>query len=139
MNPTRSKRLAGALYSAAMLVLSGCGAKPPQPAPLNGKELAAIACAHCHVVPSPAHLSHEEWPYLLAWMGNYLGQPADIPINPVLVVKGFVPPQPVVTREQFQAIKDYYLQQSSVQYRLPPPSPTPPPTKLFDALPLAID
>jgi hypothetical protein len=139
VNPTRSKWFAGTLYFAAMLVWSGCGAKPPPPAHLDGKELAAIACAQCHVVPSPAHLSREEWPYLLAWMGNYLGRPAEIAINPALVVKGFVPPQPVVTREQFQAIKDYYLEQSSIQYRPPPLSPAPPPTKLFDALPLAIN
>jgi hypothetical protein len=31
VNPTRSKRLAVTLYSAAILVLSGCGAKPPPP------------------------------------------------------------------------------------------------------------
>src|SRR4051795_13432250 len=92
-------------------LVAGCGknaAPTPPPAALtNGQPLAAIVCAQCHSVPSPAHLPPEEWPYLLAWMGNYLGYPPDREINPRLVISNFVPPRPVVTREQFDAIRNY--------------------------------
>ena len=99
--------------------------------------LASIACAQCHTRPTPAQLPPEEWPYLLAWMGNYLGQPADMEINPLLVVKSFVPPQPVVTREQFNAIRSYFLEQAAVQYQPPALAPEPPVTPVFEPIPFA--
>lgn len=120
--------------------MAGCGKNPapsPSPATLtDGKALAAIVCAQCHTVPSPAHLPPEEWPYLLAWMGNYLGYPPDREINPHLVITNFVPPRPVVTREQFDAIRNYFITQSAVQYHLPPPAEEPPVSPLFEPVPI---
>ncbi len=119
--------------------LVGCRQKEPLPlGPGTGKALAAIACSQCHTLPSPAHLPPEEWPYLLAWMGNYLGQPNDIEINPLLVERCFVPPQPVVTREQFNAIRNYFLTESAVQYHLPPVAPSPPVSRLFEPIPVKV-
>ncbi|MCI0539584.1 MAG: VCBS repeat-containing protein, partial [Verrucomicrobiales bacterium] len=104
----------------------------------NGQALAAVACAQCHTPPSPSFLSRDEWPYVLAWMGNYLGYPAEIEFHALVVDKGLVPPQPVVTREQFDAIRSYYLEQASVQYAQPAPVPKPPVSPLFDPLPFTI-
>jgi len=123
-------------------LLAGCGRNPP-PAPsvsalTNGQALAAIVCAQCHTVPSPAHLPPEEWPYLLAWMGNYLGYPPDREIDPRLVVTNFIPPKPVVTREQFDAIRNYFIAQSAVQYHLPAQAEEPPVSPLFEPLPISI-
>jgi hypothetical protein len=120
------------------LLISGCGRKPSASLPTDGKALATLTCSQCHTLPSPAHLPPEEWPYMLAWMGNYLGQPNDIEINPLLVVKNYVPPQPVVTREQFNVIRNYFITQSAVEYHLPPPQPKPPVTDLFEPIPVNI-
>jgi hypothetical protein len=118
----------------------GCGKNPapasPPAALTDGKALAAIVCAQCHTVPSPAHLPPQEWPYLLAWMGNYLGYPADREIDPRLVVTNFVPPRPTVTREQFDAIRNYFIGQSAIQYHLPPPAEEPPVSPLFEVIPI---
>lgn len=123
---------------AALVLFSGCGGEPPS-APTNGQTLAATACAQCHTVPTPSDMAREEWPYLLAWMGNYLGHPAEIEIHPALVARHLVPPQPVVTRKQFKAIQDYYVQQAPAQSQLPAPAPKPPASPLFQPLPFAIN
>jgi hypothetical protein len=80
-------------------------------------------------------LPTEEWPYLLAWMGNYLGHPAEIELHPLLVDKSLVPPQPVITRKEFEALRSYYLEKSRVEYKLPEPAPKPPVSPLFEPLP----
>jgi hypothetical protein len=126
---------------AALVLWPGCGveqppATPPAPtAPADGQALAASACTRCHTLPAPSFLSREEWPYLLAWMGNYLGHAPDIEINPVLVDKTLVPPQPLVTREQFTAIRNYYFEQAAQQYQLPPPPPKPAVSSMFEPVP----
>ncbi len=122
------------LLAMAVLV-PACRREQPGTVTLDGKALAAIACAQCHTVPSPGQLAPEEWPYLLAWMGNYLGQSNDIPIDPHLIARCFVPPQPVVTRAQFDAIRNYFLKQSAVEYHLPPLPQKPPVTKWFEPVP----
>jgi hypothetical protein len=58
--------------------------------------------------------------------------------NPLLVIKHFVPPRPLITREQFDAIRRYYLEQAAIQYQKPAPTPKPPISPLFDPLPFAI-
>lgn len=128
----------GCRLFAAMALFSGCGPKHPSTAPTDGQTLAAAACAQCHTLPPPSLLPRDEWPYLLAWMGSYLGHRADIELHPLLVVKHFVPPKPLVTREQFDAIRRYYLEQASIQYQQLAPTPKPPISLLFDPLPFAI-
>jgi hypothetical protein len=130
-------RLPAGAWLALACLLSGCGAERPRSTSADGQTLAAIACAQCHTRPSPALLPREEWPYLLAWMGNYLGQPPELQINPLLVVKNFVPPQPVVTREQFAAIRSFYLEQASRDYKLPALPARPPVSPIFEPLPFA--
>jgi hypothetical protein len=128
----------GVWLAAVGALLSGCSREQPAPAVIDGKALATITCSQCHTLPSPGHLAPEEWPYLLAWMGNYLGQPNDIPIDPNLIAKNFVPPQPVVTRGQFNAIRNYFLTQSAIEYHVAPPQPRPPVTELFEPVPVKI-
>lgn len=121
--------------AAAGALLFGC--RPPT-APADGQTLAATSCLRCHTLPSPAQLPPEEWPYLLAWMGNYLGYPNEIPINPKLVAKHLVPPLPLVTRSEFEAIRAYYLEQSAVQYQRTEPIAPPSISSLFEPQPLTI-
>ncbi len=131
-------------FFAALLLLSGCGQPSSPPVTLvpsnltDGKAIADIACAQCHAIPAPNHLSREEWPYLLSWMGHFVGQPGDIKVNPALIVKSFVPPQPFVTREQFNAVQQYYLTHAPPASQLPPPAPQPPVTSLFQPVPFPL-
>jgi hypothetical protein len=139
MNAAKSRFNLAWLLVLVVLPL-GCEKKEqPAPMPMSGEALAAIACAQCHTVPSPAHLAHDEWPYLLAWMGNFVGHTNEIPINPYLISRCFLPPRPVVTREQFDAICNYYLDQSVVQYKAPEPRPAPPVSKWFEPTPVATE
>ena len=131
-------------------LLSGCGkddqsAPPPSPPPAaavelpaTGQGLAAITCTLCHTLPSPGQLPPEEWPYLLAWMGVYVGYPPEIEINRNLIAPCFVPPEPRISRAQFDAIRRYYLEQSAVQYHLPPSRPKPPVAPWFEPVPVEL-
>ena len=75
---------------------------------------------------------------MLNWMGNYLGHPADTDINPA-ISKCFIPPTPVLTSEQFDAIRSYYLEESAVQHHAPPVAPAPQVSLLFQPVPLPIE
>lgn len=133
-NPT----CVGTCLGAALMFAAGCEPKHQPTKTENGEALANVACSRCHSCPSPSFLPREEWPYLLAWMGSYLGHPADIELHPVLVDTRLVPPAPLVTREQFEAIRTYFLDQASVQYKEPELKPKPNPSPLFEPVPLAI-
>jgi hypothetical protein len=125
-------------FVSAIVLLTGCGEKSPPPTPLNGHALAATACAQCHSVPAPDLMSREEWPYLLSWMGHYVGQPGKVEINPAIVARNFIPPQPLVTREQFDAIQKHYLENAPAHSQLPPPAPKPPASPRFQPVPFPL-
>lgn len=122
----------------AVTLLSSCGSKPPVAEIARGEALAARACVSCHTLPVPAQLPAEEWPYLLAWMGCYLGHPAEIQIAPTLVDKRAVPSQPLITRAEFKAIETYYIEQSRARHQRLSPLPQPPVSPLFEPLLFAI-
>jgi hypothetical protein len=136
--PKQIALVAGAL----LLCLCGCGQNSPPPASapaLNGQALAAAQCARCHTLPKPAQLSPEEWPYLLAWMGTYLGFAPDIEINRQIVNRKLVPPNFLVGSEEFQAIRNYYIEESGLAYQNLPPAPKPPVTQIFEPIAVPID
>lgn len=138
-------KLACPILFAALALCSSCGKPSPPPPSLvpsnltDGKAIADIACAQCHAVPKPDHLAREEWPYLLSWMGHFVGQPGEVEINPALLVKSFIPPQPFVTRQQFNAIQQYFLTNAPPQSGLPPPAPKPPVSMLFQPVPFPLE
>jgi len=128
-----------ALALAAAGGLCGCGKSRPEAAELDrGRALAAVACVTCHSLPAPAQLPAEEWPYLLAWMGQYLGLPPQVPVTQSLVDKGLVPTRPAMSRSDFGLLQAYYVQGAGADYRRPEPLPQAPVSSLFDPIPLAI-
>ena len=137
MKPTRTWMIA-ALSLAAIGGLSGCRRKPEASEIARGQSLAAVACAQCHSLPVPAQLPPEEWPYLLAWMGAYLGLPPEIQITPSLVDKNLVPTQPVMSREDFTLLQAYYVHRASEDHRRPKRLPQTPVSQLFDPIPLPV-
>ena len=98
---------------------------------LTGKQLAERYCSTCHLVPQPADAPKGYWPALMQWMGNYLGMnnftypglkiippppqfetesdymhlysamDKDGYINPYLVFDDFVPPQPLISYDDW--------------------------------------
>lgn len=139
MNTAHLFLLPRILLPAALVLVAGCGPKSPPLTAADGQKLAATACTQCHSLPAPNHLAREEWPYLLAWMGHYVGQPGKVEINPVLVATNFIPPQPLVTRSQFEAIQEYFLENAPAQSQLPPPAPKPPASPLFQPVPFPLE
>ena len=71
-------------------------------------------------------------------MGNYLGETSDQEIDPRLVDKQLVPPQPLVTTAQFAAIRRYFLDQSVIQFKQPEAVPSPSISPVFEPVPLPI-
>ena len=117
--------------------LSGCGSSPSKP--LDGKALAATTCVRCHTLPAPAQLAPDEWPYLLAWMGVYLGYEPDVEINPGIVNRKLLPPQALVRPEEWQAIRSYYLEQSRIDYKVTNPAPKPSVSELFEPVAIPVE
>jgi hypothetical protein len=88
-----------------------------------GEELAKQYCGGCHLVPEPSILTKKSWSYLLTDMGSRLGIVDYDPIvgmHPAAVLHmntrerllnkaGLIPPQPLLTNDQWQNIREYYI------------------------------
>ncbi len=83
---------------------------------LSGAELAAQYCTGCHLAPAPGQLPRETWPFVLRWMGNYLGF-KDIKgdLNSSLVNRDIIPEKKLISSGDFSKIRDHYLSQSKPQ------------------------
>ncbi len=126
------------LWISAVL-FSACAPEPEEQRPLSVGDVEAlkgIACGQCHTVPSPSYMSPEDWPYLLAWMGAYVGHEPDLDVTPELIDEALLPESPLVSREQFDAIRRHYLEESAVHYEPPPLLTRPETTSLFEPNPL---
>ena len=119
--------------------VKSAGATAPG-AELSGKQLVDLHCVRCHLAPDPADLAKEYWPYALHYMGNYVGMKGDEfddmrvePFPPELEpvqdytkryflydnngffrdfypFKEHIPPQPEMSKEEFQRMRDYFAQ-----------------------------
>jgi hypothetical protein len=59
-------------------------------------------------------------------------------LHPGLIDHGLVPPQPLVSSEEFDSIRNYFLEQSALQYVEPPVRPKLPISSLFEPVPFAL-
>ncbi len=106
-------------------------AKNPSPSNLDGQALAKAYCANCHLFPEPSLLDQSTWKnYLLPRMGALLGiykdgygyynQVPDHWIEPgpggerILASKVY-PEEPLLSREEWEAIEKYYLAEAPTQ------------------------
>ena len=77
---------------------------------LSGEELAAQYCTRCHLAPVPEQLPKESWPFVLQWMGNYLGfEDLSGVLGKGIVNRDIVPDEKLISSGDFSKIKDYYL------------------------------
>ena len=100
--------------------------KPPAPstpdaspeqaaAPDAPEELLKTHCARCHVSPSPEHLPKEVWPFVMRWMGNYLGIPSIGPDNERLVQPAFVPKEQLVSEDAYKRLERWLVERARPQ------------------------
>lgn len=89
----------------------------------EGEQLARIHCATCHSFPEPNLLPKRSWNFLLVYMGYRMGvedlsplkgaTPEEIQIiknrKALVKLEGAAPDKPMVTAEQWVAIRDYIL------------------------------
>jgi hypothetical protein len=86
---------------------------------LSGAELAAQYCTSCHLAPVPEQLPRETWPFILKWMGNYLGfEDTDGVLGEGIVNFDIVPEKKLISSGDFSKIKDHYLSLSKPQQEM---------------------
>ncbi|MCB0838415.1 MAG: VCBS repeat-containing protein [Bacteroidetes bacterium] len=103
----------------------GCGEDQSQS---KGEKLAQQYCGTCHQAPSPDFLTKKSWNYLLTYMGYYMGivdnshleGSATVVANNIkskemmLRFSGLIPDQPMVTDEEWEAIRTYFQENAPV-------------------------
>lgn len=104
---------------------------PTSAQPPNGRELAAAYCANCHLYPEPKLLDRTTWrDYILPRMGALLGIYRDGygyydrvpdhwlepgPGGQRILTANIYPPEPLLSRPEWEAIADYYLAEAPEQ------------------------
>ena len=84
----------------------------------DGKLLAAIHCSRCHPAPKPTHLPREYWPFMMTYMGNYLGYKETNGLFSGIVNTQLIPEQAFVSLDEVTAILDYYVRDSRPQKKM---------------------
>ena len=85
-----------------------------------GLALARVQCVRCHSLPRPQQLPRDTWPFVLTWMVNYLGYTNTYMPFGNNVEASLIPPQPLVSEADFQAIAAYYLLYAPMAQELSP-------------------
>lgn len=74
----------------------------------DGKKLAAAHCATCHQLPDPKEHPADRWPFVLEWMGHYLGI-KDLWSEPSpLITPELVPEQELMSLNDLRKVLAYY-------------------------------
>lgn len=61
------------------------------------------------MAPEPGDLPRDRWPYVIKWMGNYLGYPNSDDDVKNLIYPTLVATKPFVTPDELRAIEEYYV------------------------------
>ncbi|MEE3329765.1 MAG: VCBS repeat-containing protein, partial [Myxococcota bacterium] len=76
---------------------------------LSGEEVAQRYCQNCHALPRADRLPKETWPFLITWMGNYLGyERLDGPFKRLTMVNQ-IPTLPVVSKAEMSRLGQYFI------------------------------
>lgn len=107
--------LNAAVLAAVLSFLSACTADTSG---LSGEELVAKHCTSCHLAPVPEQLPREAWPFVLRWMGNYLGfRDTDDGLEGIVNLD-IVPEEKIIGSGDFSKIEDYFLERSRPQQEM---------------------
>ena len=76
---------------------------------LTGEEVAQRYCQSCHVLPRADRLPKETWPFLIQWMGNYLGYERLSPPFDRLVDAKSIPANPLVSKAEMSRLGQHFI------------------------------
>ena len=74
--------------------------------------MAGRLCVQCHLEPKPEDLPSDRWPFIVKWMGHYLGHETFVGADRSLIMPQFVPEKRGATLEQLDAIEYYFVNSS---------------------------
>jgi len=122
---------AGLLLVAARAVLSTPDSRPPpRVGPpdrgLSGPEVAERYCQSCHLLPSPAQLPKQAWPFVVDWMGNYLGYRKLYGPFEHITGEDLIPPEPLISVSEMDRLGRWLIAEAPAQHDfriLRPPNP----------------
>jgi hypothetical protein len=100
---------------------------------LSGAEVAARHCQTCHMLPQPSQLPKETWPFVIDWMGNYLGYKKLFKPFGHITDRSRVPDEPVVSVEEMSRLGRYFLERAPEARDFVIHRPHPPPLEGYVA------
>jgi hypothetical protein len=101
------------ILSCAMVTPRSSPADRDRRQPHPGRDLARQHCGTCHPVPKPDQLPRETWPFVLDWMGNYLGYPMTDGRLDNLVDEKLIPAEPTIGDQELKALRDFFTSGAS--------------------------
>ena len=125
----------------ALLLMAGLGLLLPNAfgaeSSRSGRELAQIHCQRCHTLPTPDLLGREDWREVLKRMAPFLGvarpQFEARPDGAELKASGLFPPQPLVSRDEWDTLVAHYVGAAPADVAAQPARPKPQKLELFKA------
>lgn len=131
--------IASAIVFASTVGGCGEGDKPSSgsSSTLDGEQLARTHCANCHEYPEPALLTQRSWNFLLTYMGLRMGiedfsplegaTPLEIEMiqnrKSLVAREGLALSVPMVSEEQWAAIRAFYMEQAPESAQPQPDKP----------------
>ena len=109
----------------------------PEDAGLSGRDVAERHCRSCHALPDPSQLPKETWPFVVQWMGNYLGYKKLFKPFGHITAKHLIPNEPLVSQEEMTRLGRYYIEEAPHAREFLIDRERPPPLERYLAAPLA--
>jgi len=111
-------------FTSLSLVLASCKPEDRSPAsaeqsdtvqdPAKGKALAQLHCTRCHLCPQPSELPSQHWPFVLEWMGHYVGtETQDNPEIGPLLTPSLLVDTTVMDQDSWNSLKAYFMGEST--------------------------
>ena len=79
------------------------------------EKLLAAHCGTCHVTPEPTQMTRERWPFVVQWMGNYVGIKNIDSVNERLVITQYIPDTPRMSPSDLGRLEAWLVAQSKPQ------------------------
>jgi len=134
--------LAALLLVAAIFVYRQPDNRPtpelgPVDSGLTGEQVAQRYCQSCHALPAVDQLPKETWPFVIQWMGNYLGYKKLYgPFGPI-TTRRLIPDEPLVSTAEMTRLGRYYITGAPTQQEFRHERGRPPPLERYAAAKLA--
>jgi hypothetical protein len=96
-------------------------------------QLLAAQCGSCHLAPSPGEMTRERWPFVVKWMGNYVGVQNIDAANDPLVLRDSVPETASMSPDDLSRLQAWLIAEAKPQAEMRIQRPRLPNTTRFTA------